>query len=64
VLQKIKELRQKYNYKKDIEIDGGINEKTAKLAVDAGANILISGSYIFDSKDRKKAIETLKKVGK
>ena len=64
VLQKIKDLRQKYNYKKDIEIDGGINDKTAKLAVDAGATVLISGSYIFDSKDRKKAIETLKKVGK
>jgi ribulose-phosphate 3-epimerase len=43
-----------------IEIDGGINEKTAKLAREAGVDILAAGSYIFKSKDRKKAIEKLR----
>jgi ribulose-phosphate 3-epimerase len=60
VLEKIKSLRGKYNYKKDIEIDGGINSETAKLAVKAGANILVSGNYIFAAKNRKDAIQKLR----
>lgn len=44
----------------DIEVDGGVNEETAKLCIEAGANILVAGSYIFKSKDRKKAIESLR----
>ena len=44
----------------DIEVDGGINEKTAKAAVHAGADVLIAGNYIFKADDRKAAIETLK----
>jgi len=58
MLPKIKELRE-LAPDIDIEVDGGINAKTAKLAVKAGANILVSGSYIFGAKDRKKAIEML-----
>jgi ribulose-phosphate 3-epimerase len=60
VLEKIKDLRKKYGYKKDIEIDGGINAETAKLAIKAGATIIVAGSYIFGSKDRKKAIEAIR----
>lgn len=59
VLDKIKELR-KLGYQKDIEVDGGINERTAKDAREAGATILVAGSYIFKSKDRKAAIESLR----
>lgn len=59
VLPKIKELRE-LAPNIDIEVDGGINAKTAKLVVKAGANILVSGSYIFGAKDRKKAVENLK----
>lgn len=44
----------------DIEVDGGVNDKTAKRIRDAGANILISGSYIFGAKDRKAAISKLR----
>lgn len=44
----------------DIEVDGGITDKTAPIVVEAGANILVAGSYIFGSKDRKKAIASLK----
>lgn len=44
----------------DLEIDGGINEITAKQAIDAGANVLVSGSYIFNSPDYSQAISSLK----
>ena len=54
VLSKIKELvvirnREKLNF--DIEIDGGINFENSKLAIEAGANILVSGTTIFKSND-------------
>jgi ribulose-phosphate 3-epimerase len=35
----------------EIEVDGGIHEKTAPLVVEAGANVLVAGSAVFDSKD-------------
>ncbi|MBP9709175.1 MAG: ribulose-phosphate 3-epimerase [Oligoflexales bacterium] len=44
----------------DIEVDGGVTAETAKIAIEAGANILVAGSYIFGSKDRKKAIASLR----
>ncbi|HLD35159.1 MAG TPA: ribulose-phosphate 3-epimerase [Planctomycetota bacterium] len=57
-LPKIKELRSRY--KGDIRVDGGINDKTAPDAIKAGANILVTASYFFGSKDPKKAVETLR----
>ncbi len=42
-----------------IEVDGGINQETAQLAREAGADILISASYIFGSVDPKAAFEEL-----
>ena len=48
-------------YEVDIEVDGGINDKTVNKVVDAGANILVAGSYIAKSNDYKAAIESLKK---
>ncbi len=44
----------------DIQIDGGINAETARIVKDAGANILVAGSYIFGAQDRRKAIESLR----
>ena len=35
----------------DLSVDGGINAKTAALAIDAGANVLVAGTSIFKSKD-------------
>lgn len=60
VVPKIKALRK--IYKKDIEIDGGINNENAKLVVKAGANILAAGTFIFKSKDMSQAIRSLKDV--
>lgn len=47
-------------YDIDIEVDGGINNINSKRVVEAGANILVAGSYIINSKDYKEAIESLK----
>jgi len=44
----------------DLEVDGGINTETGKIAVDAGANILVAGSFIFKG-DIKKNMELLRK---
>jgi ribulose-phosphate 3-epimerase len=67
VLNKVKELKnikdeQKLNF--DIEIDGGIDFNNSKLAIEAGANILVSGTTIFKSNngDIKKNIKTLKLI--
>ncbi len=65
VLNKVKKLKQIKDDKKlkfDIEIDGGINFDNSKSAIDAGANILVSGTTIFKSNngDIKKNIELLK----
>ncbi|MFH1655598.1 MAG: ribulose-phosphate 3-epimerase [Candidatus Omnitrophota bacterium] len=58
VVPKIKALREIYSG--DIEVDGGINDKNAKLVIDAGANILAAASYIFKAKDKKDVIERLR----
>ncbi len=43
-----------------LEVDGGINERTAKIAVANGANVLVAGNYIYQAPDVKRAIESLK----
>ena len=44
----------------DIQVDGGINDKTAKLVKEAGANVLVAGSYVYGAKDVAAAIASLK----
>lgn len=44
----------------DIQVDGGINPETAKVAVAAGANVLVAGSSVFKATDRRAAIEALR----
>lgn len=48
----------KKNYEVMISVDGGINADSARLAIDAGANIIVSGSYIFGAKNIKEAINS------
>ncbi|MEA5401460.1 ribulose-phosphate 3-epimerase [Arcicella sp. DC2W] len=45
-----------------IEIDGGVNQETGQKLVDAGADILIAGSYVFGAKDPIETIANLKKI--
>lgn len=59
MVPKIRELREK-GFDKDIAVDGGINAETAKIVREAGANVLIAGSYIYKAEDRVAAIESLK----
>lgn len=62
-INKIQELNKfiyENGFEVDIEVDGGINNETAKQVVEAGANILVAGNYIAKSKDFKQAIDTLK----
>ena len=58
----IKEIKSKRNMNFDIEIDGGINFDNCQSAIDAGANILVSGTTVFKSNngDIKKNINLLK----
>lgn len=63
-LDKIKQLNiytYENGYDIDIAVDGGINDKTAKKVIDAGANILVAGNYIAKSNDYKEAIKNIKK---
>ena len=58
--QRLKELILKHNSKALIEVDGGVQEETAPRLVKAGADILVSGSYIFKSKSPEDVIKALK----
>ena len=62
VLPKIRRLRRMLDQaglNTAIQVDGGINAETAKLAVDAGANVLVAGSYVYGAKDVEAAINSL-----
>ncbi|MGZ3742197.1 MAG: ribulose-phosphate 3-epimerase, partial [Bdellovibrionota bacterium] len=43
-----------------IEVDGGVNDKTAPELIKAGCDVLVAGSYIFGAKDYKQAISSLR----
>ncbi|MDC0616225.1 ribulose-phosphate 3-epimerase [Candidatus Pelagibacter sp.] len=61
-IKKLKEIKDQKNLGFDIEIDGGINFDNSKLAIDAGANILVSGTTVFKNNNGniKKNIDLLK----
>ena len=63
-IKDLKEIKDINNYSFDIEVDGGINFSNSKEVINAGANILVSGTTIFkeNNGDIKKNIETLKSV--
>lgn len=58
VMDKVRELRGRFD--RDIEVDGGINKETAKIAIAAGANVLVAGTAIFGKPDVKRSIEELR----
>jgi ribulose-phosphate 3-epimerase len=62
-LDKVKAIREEADRREikiDIQVDGGINEKNAPVAVAAGANILVAGSSVFKAADRKAAVNALR----
>lgn len=63
MLPKIKAIREeanKVNPQLMIQVDGGIVPRTAKLCVEAGADVLVSGSFIFGAENIKQAIDALR----
>lgn len=63
VLPKITQLKEMIDEKGlnvEIEIDGGVNEETARLCVEAGATILVAGSAVYNKTDRAQAISFLR----
>jgi ribulose-phosphate 3-epimerase len=66
VLPKIARLRKIVDEKRldlEIEVDGGINLKTARAAIEAGVDILVAGSAVYSAPDYAKVIRELKKAG-
>jgi ribulose-phosphate 3-epimerase len=63
MLKKVKILR-KIRTDLDIEVDGGVTDKTIKLINESGANLFVSGSYIVNSDNVQKAIDNLEKIVK
>ena len=63
-IKSLKEIKDKNNHNFDIEVDGGINFSNSRDILNAGANILVSGTTVFKENrgDIKKNIETLKIV--
>lgn len=65
MMPKVSKLREEINRRGlncEIEVDGGINEKTIVIAAKAGADVFVSGNAIFSSPDRKAAIEKFKAI--
>jgi ribulose-phosphate 3-epimerase len=59
MLEKVKFLREsarKLSIEVDIQVDGGINYETAKVAVESGANRLVTGTHFFNETNKKTAM--------
>ncbi len=62
-LKKIKNIREMIGEKSiDLEVDGGINNSTSKLTIEAGANVLVAGSAVFRNCNYKHNIEELRSI--
>jgi ribulose-phosphate 3-epimerase len=59
-IRQVKELVDKKGLSVEIEVDGGVNVETARKCIEAGANVLVAGSAIYNEKDRKIAIEKIR----
>jgi len=59
-VRELVEIRKEMKLNFMIEVDGGINLETIKLCRDAGVDIAVAGSYLFNQKDRTQGIESLK----
>lgn len=61
-IARLAEIKHEKGYDYDIEIDGGANDETTKLAYEAGATVAVAGSYVFDKVDPAAKIARLKEV--
>lgn len=58
-IEQVKNYREQLNLSFEIEVDGGVNVDTAKSCTDAGADVLVAGSAIFNKNNRKNAIQAI-----
>lgn len=61
MLDKVKFLRERFDYL-DIEVDGGVGPSTVRSCAEHGANMIVSGTAIINSKNRRETIELLRKT--
>ncbi|MCB5933987.1 ribulose-phosphate 3-epimerase [Caldibacillus thermoamylovorans] len=59
-IEQVKRWKDEQNLTFEIEVDGGINDETAKQCVEKGVDVLVAGSYIFNNKNRVQAIEMIR----
>lgn len=59
-IQEVSRMVRERGLQVDIEVDGGVNVETARLCVEAGANVLVAGSAIYNEKDRAQAIRVIR----
>jgi ribulose-phosphate 3-epimerase len=59
-IAEVKRLADQYNPNLEIEIDGGVNEETAKQCIEQGANVLVAGSAVYNQVDRAEAIRKIR----
>ena len=52
--------REEGGYAFDIEVDGGVDDKTIKACQEAGANVFVAGSYLFKASDLTSQVQTLR----
>ena len=53
-------LRKKHGYQYEIEVDGGIQPESAKKCAEAGADVFVAGSYIYDAENPQEKIDALR----
>ena len=61
-LETLSKLKKENNYNYLIEVDGGINEETAKLVAKAGCEVVVAGTYVFKAPNREEVIDYLKSL--
>jgi ribulose-phosphate 3-epimerase len=61
-IRKVKTMLEASSSRAYLQLDGGINNNTAATVVEAGGNVLVSGSYIFSSQDVKEAVQSLREL--
>lgn len=62
-LETLKEYKIRYGYKYEIQVDGGVGERTYRKALQSGAEVLVAGSYLFGSQDMKKTARLIRTAG-
>ena len=61
-IRQLARLREANDWHFDIQVDGGIVPETAKLCKEAGADVFVAGSYIYNATDVKASIDALKEA--